>query len=164
MVWGCMSSHGVGRLHIVSGTVKAMDYIEILQLREIFLGISHGFFRSITPLVIVQSENASQVVEIANGVYGADSVTASYVQFWSRQFRSGIFDDKDAPRTGRPVVDNVDKITEIIEINRHVSSRSISQDQKIDHKTVVSHLREVGFKKKLHVWVPHQLTPNNMMD
>ncbi|GFV66901.1 transposable element Tcb1 transposase [Trichonephila clavipes] len=31
MVWGCMSSHGVGRLHIVRGTVKAMDYIEILQ-------------------------------------------------------------------------------------------------------------------------------------
>ncbi|GFU73221.1 hypothetical protein TNCV_493461 [Trichonephila clavipes] len=30
-VWGCMSSHGVGRLHIVSGTVKAMDYSEILQ-------------------------------------------------------------------------------------------------------------------------------------
>ncbi|GFU92704.1 transposable element Tcb1 transposase [Trichonephila clavipes] len=30
MVWGCMSSHGVGRLHIVK-TVKAMDYIEILQ-------------------------------------------------------------------------------------------------------------------------------------
>ncbi|GFU53686.1 uncharacterized protein TNCV_4275321 [Trichonephila clavipes] len=26
-----MSSHGVGRLHIVRGTVKAMDYIEILQ-------------------------------------------------------------------------------------------------------------------------------------
>ncbi|GFX34759.1 DDE_3 domain-containing protein [Trichonephila clavipes] len=31
MIWGCMSSHGVGRLHIVSGTEKAMDYIEILQ-------------------------------------------------------------------------------------------------------------------------------------
>ncbi|GFU71790.1 transposable element Tcb1 transposase [Trichonephila clavipes] len=31
MVWGCMSSHSVGRLHIVSGTVKTMDYIEILQ-------------------------------------------------------------------------------------------------------------------------------------
>ncbi|GFY33761.1 transposable element Tcb1 transposase [Trichonephila clavipes] len=31
MVWGCMSSHGVGRLHIVSGTVKALNYIEILE-------------------------------------------------------------------------------------------------------------------------------------
>ncbi|GFW70642.1 transposable element Tcb1 transposase [Trichonephila clavipes] len=31
MVWGCMSSYGVGRLHIVSRTVKAVDYIEILQ-------------------------------------------------------------------------------------------------------------------------------------
>ncbi|GFS66115.1 hypothetical protein TNCV_2510981 [Trichonephila clavipes] len=31
MIWGCMSSYGVGILHIVSGTVKAMDYIEILQ-------------------------------------------------------------------------------------------------------------------------------------
>ncbi|GFT20865.1 transposable element Tcb1 transposase [Trichonephila clavipes] len=31
MVWGCMSSHGVGRLHILSGTVNALDYIEILQ-------------------------------------------------------------------------------------------------------------------------------------
>ncbi|GFU54649.1 transposable element Tcb1 transposase [Trichonephila clavipes] len=31
MVWGCISSHGVEGLHIVSGSVKAMDYIEILQ-------------------------------------------------------------------------------------------------------------------------------------
>ncbi|GFW42844.1 histonelysine Nmethyltransferase SETMARlike [Trichonephila clavipes] len=65
----------------------------------------------------------------------------------------GIFDVKDAPRTDRPVVEKVDKITDIIEVNRHVSSRSIAQELKIDHKTVLSHLRKVGFKKKLHVWV-----------
>ncbi|GFX51409.1 histone-lysine N-methyltransferase SETMAR [Trichonephila clavipes] len=71
-----------------------------------------------------------------------------------------IFDVKDAPRTSRPVVENVDKITEIIEVVWHVSSRSIAQGLKIeDHKTVLSPLRKVGFKKKLHVWVPHQFTP-----
>ncbi|GFV33145.1 mariner Mos1 transposase [Trichonephila clavipes] len=96
-----------------------------------------------------EGENASQVIEIVNGVYGADTVTANYVQFWFRRFRSGIFDVKDAPRTGRPVVENVDKITEIIEVDQHVSSRTIAQELNIDHKSVLNHLRKVGFKKKL---------------
>ncbi|GFX83563.1 transposable element Tcb2 transposase [Trichonephila clavipes] len=51
---------------------------------------------------------------------------------------SGIFEVKDAPRTDRPVVENVDKITELIEVDRHVSSRSIARKLKIDHKTVLS--------------------------
>ncbi|GFX25994.1 transposable element Tc3 transposase [Trichonephila clavipes] len=53
---------------------------------------------------------------------------------------------------------------EIIEVDRLVSSRSIAQELKIDHKTVLSHLSKVGFKKKLNVWVPHQITPRNTMD
>ncbi|PRD17719.1 UNVERIFIED_CONTAM: Histone-lysine N-methyltransferase SETMAR [Trichonephila clavipes] len=77
-----------------------------------------------------KGENSSQVAETADSVYSADTVTANYLQFWFRQFRSGIFDIKDAPHTGRPVVKNVDKITEIIEVDRYVSSRSISQEIK----------------------------------
>ncbi|GFT82131.1 histone-lysine N-methyltransferase SETMAR [Trichonephila clavipes] len=92
------------------------------------------------------------------------TVTANCMQFWFRRFHSGISDVKDAARTSRPVVENVNKITEIIEVDRHVSSRSIAQELKIDHKTISSHLRKVRFKKKLHVWVPRQLTPKNMMD
>ncbi|GFV33167.1 histone-lysine N-methyltransferase SETMAR [Trichonephila clavipes] len=111
-----------------------------------------------------KGENAKQVVEIENGVYEADIVAANYEQFWFRRIRSGIFDVKDAPRTGLPVVENVDKITEIIEADWNVSSRSIDQELKIDHKTVLNRLHKVGFKKKLHVWEPHQLTPKNMMD
>ncbi|GFY16565.1 histone-lysine N-methyltransferase SETMAR [Trichonephila clavipes] len=73
-----------------------------------------------------KGENASQVAKIANGVYSANTVTSNYVQFWFRRFRSGIFDVKDVSRTGRPVVENVDKITEIIEVDRLVRSRSIT--------------------------------------
>ncbi|GFW19693.1 uncharacterized protein TNCV_1605841 [Trichonephila clavipes] len=62
-------------------------------------------------------------------------------------WRACIFDVKDAPRTGRPVDENVNKITEIIEVDRHVSSRSITPELKIDHKTVFSYLRKVGFKE-----------------
>ncbi|GFT66193.1 helitron_like_N domain-containing protein [Trichonephila clavipes] len=63
---------------------------------------------------VVEDEIASQAAEILNDVYGANTVTANYVKFWFRRFRSGIFDVKDAPRTCKPVVKNVDKITEII--------------------------------------------------
>ncbi|GFU93179.1 histone-lysine N-methyltransferase SETMAR [Trichonephila clavipes] len=106
-----------------------------------------------------KGENASQVAGIANGVYGADIVTANCVQFWFRRLHSWIFDVKDAPHTGRTVVKNVDKILEIIKIDPHIGSPSITQELKTDHKTVLSHLRKVGFKKKFHVWVPHQLAP-----
>ncbi|GFV32056.1 histone-lysine N-methyltransferase SETMAR, partial [Trichonephila clavipes] len=109
-------------------------------------------------------QKCSQTAEIVNGVYIADTVTAKNVHFWFRRFRSGIFDVKDAIHTGRPVVENADKTTEKIEVDRHLSSRSITQDLKIDHKTILNHLRKVGFKKKLDVWVSHQLTPKNMMN
>ncbi|GFW26345.1 hypothetical protein TNCV_2172301 [Trichonephila clavipes] len=58
-----------------------------------------------------------------NGVYGADTVTANYMQFWFHRFCTGICDVTDAPHTGRPIVD---KIMEIIEVDWHVSSRSIA--------------------------------------
>ncbi|GFV56869.1 uncharacterized protein TNCV_146211 [Trichonephila clavipes] len=53
---------------------------------------------------------------------------------WCSKIRD-IFDVKDAPRTCRPFVENVDKITEIFEVDRYVSSRSIAQELKTDHKT-----------------------------
>ncbi|GFS81043.1 histone-lysine N-methyltransferase SETMAR [Trichonephila clavipes] len=78
---------------------------------------------------------------------------------WMSTNSPSISDVKDAPRKGRPVVENVDKITEIIKVDGYVSSRSIFHKQKIDHKTDLSHLRKVGSKKKLHVLVPHEITP-----
>ncbi|GFX95360.1 histone-lysine N-methyltransferase SETMAR [Trichonephila clavipes] len=94
-----------------------------------------------------EGKNASQVAEIANVVYGANTVTANYMQFCFRRFRSGIFDVKDAPRTGRSVVENIDTITEIIKVDWHVSSRSIAEELKINYKTVLSYLRKVGLKR-----------------
>ncbi|GFU24504.1 histone-lysine N-methyltransferase SETMAR [Trichonephila clavipes] len=119
--------------------------------------------RFFLPFFFDKDENASQVAEIVNGVYGADTITANYVQFCFRRFRSGIFNVKDAPHTGRLVVENVFKITEIIEVNRHVSNRSIAQELKIDHKTDLP-FAQSWIQKEAPCWEPHQLTPKNMMD
>ncbi|GFX45801.1 histone-lysine N-methyltransferase SETMAR [Trichonephila clavipes] len=82
-----------------------------------------------------QGENASLAADILNNVYAADTVTANYVQFRFRRVHSGIFDVKFAPRTGRPVIENVNNLTEIIKVDQIVISRSIAQELKIDHKT-----------------------------
>ncbi|GFU18289.1 histone-lysine N-methyltransferase SETMAR [Trichonephila clavipes] len=111
-----------------------------------------------------KGENASQVAEIVNDEYVADTVTANYVKFWFRRICSGIFDVQDAPRTSRPVVENVDKISEIIEVDRHVISVSIAQELNMDRKKVLNHLRKVRIKKKLDVWVPHELTPKTWIE
>ncbi|GFS99743.1 hypothetical protein NPIL_515871 [Nephila pilipes] len=67
-------------------------------------------------------KNGSQLREWSSS---SDTVIANHVQFWFRRIGSGIFDVKDGPRTGRPIVKNVDKITEIVD--RLVSSPSIAQ-------------------------------------
>ncbi|GFW95947.1 histone-lysine N-methyltransferase SETMAR [Trichonephila clavipes] len=113
--------------------------------------VNKGKIRYILQFFFDKDENASQAPEIVYVVYDTDTVTASYKQFCFHRLRGGIFDVKDAPRKGRPVFGNVDKITEVVEVDRHVSSRSIAQKLNIDHKIVLNHLSKVGFKKKLDV-------------
>jgi len=77
-----------------------------------------------------------------NNVYGPDIVTANHAQFWFHRFRSGNLDVKDAPRSGRPIVENGDKIMKIVESDHHVSTVSIAQELNIAQKTVWNHLNK----------------------
>ena len=51
--------------------------------------------------------------------------------------------------SGRPIVENVDKIIEIVESDGHASTYSIAQELKISQKIVWNHLYKAGLKKKL---------------
>lgn len=61
-----------------------------------------------------KSENASQVAKIVNDVYGVNTVTVNYTQFWFLQLRTSFSDVKDALHTSTRVDDNVNKINKII--------------------------------------------------
>lgn len=111
----------------------------------------------LTSFYFDKGKNASQVVENLNSVYGPDIGTVNHAEFWFRRFRSGNFDIKDAPRTRRPIMENV-------ESDRHVITISIAQELKVAQKTLWNHSDKVGDKKKFNVWVPHELTQNNLID
>lgn len=70
---------------------------------------------------------------------------------------------KDEVRFGRPVTDKISAIFEKVEQDRHISSYGIAEELDVDHKTVLRHLRKSGYKKKLDIWVPHDLTERNLM-
>lgn len=53
---------------------------------------------------------------------------------------------------------------EIIASDRHVCNVSIAQELKIAEKHVWYNLNISGYKKKLDVCVPHDLTQKNLMD
>ncbi|GFS98640.1 histone-lysine N-methyltransferase SETMAR [Trichonephila clavipes] len=114
------------RLRVMLGTSLYRYYTPPHTPMPVIRRIGERTIDTIFGASILSLIKASQIAEIVNGVYGADTVTANYVQFWFRRFRSDIFDVKDAPRTRRPVVENVDKFTGIIQVDRRVSSRNIT--------------------------------------
>jgi len=72
---------------------------------------------------------------------------------------------KDEPRFGRPIIEKSDEIMIKVERDKHVSTMEIARELGIDHKIVlIHHLHKAGYKKKLDVWVPHELSVRNMMD
>ena len=84
----------------------------------------------------------------------------SAAQKWFARFRAGNFDVKDELRSGRPITEKSDEIMVKVKRDKHVSTVEIARELGIDHKIVLNHL----YKKKLDVWVPHELSVRNMMD
>lgn len=90
-------------------------------------------------------------------VYGSDSLKLRQCQNWFCKFRSENFHLKDAPRSGRPVEVDGDKITALIESNPRMTTREVSETLQISKSSVGSHLKKLGFVSKLDMWLPHEL-------
>ncbi|GFT00910.1 hypothetical protein TNCV_4053591 [Trichonephila clavipes] len=97
--------------------------------------------RGLWNCVISTLEQRSSEDKLGSDLYQEIRLKAKN-SFWSRSM---------------PVVENVDKITKIIEVDLHISSRSNAHKLKIEHGTVQNHLHKAGFKKKHNAWVPQQL-------
>lgn len=114
-------------------------------------------FRHILLFYFHAKKNARQACEKLRAVYGDDAIQERQCQRWFARFRDGNFDLKDAPRSGRPMEADDDKIKAIIESNPRSTTRDIAETLSLHHSTVHDHLRNLGFISKLDIWVPHTL-------
>ena len=48
----------------------------------------------------------------------------------------------------------------IIEADPLTTTQEVAKELNVDHSMVLCHLKQIGKVKKLHKWVPHELTEN----
>ena len=101
--------------------------------------IPDGDFRHILLYYFRKGKNAVQARKKLYDVYGGKSLTERKCQKWFACFRSGDFDLKDAPRSGRPTVVDDDKIKAMIENNRRNTTLEITEKPNILHTCVETH-------------------------
>ena len=111
-----------------------------------------------------KEKNTVQACEKICAVYGEGTLSKFSAQKWFARFCSGNFNMKDDLRSGCPISEKADEILEKVQQDSHISSVDIVMELDIDHKTVLNHLRKAGYKKKLDIWVPHELSVKNMID
>ena len=95
---------------------------------------------------------------------GQGAVSLTTVKRWFRRFRSGDFSLADVPRSGRPVEVDEGRLLMLLEEDSRQTARSLAELLESSKSTVHNHLRQLGKVPKLGLWVPHQLTPQNLRD
>ena len=108
-----------------------------------------------------KSETAN--LQIVNAAYGDQALSHSNVFGWYGRFRDGREDNEDDPRIGRPTEcrndNNVEKISQLLLQNRHLSLRMLADEVNIGKDTVRKLVVEDLRKPKIcSRFVPHSLT------
>ena len=93
-------------------------------------------FRHILLFYYRKAKNPVQARRKLCDVYGEDVLTKRQCQNWFAKLRSGNFNLEDAPRSGRRLEADVDKIKSLVEANRRIT---------------------------IDIWVPHILTERNLL-
>ena len=84
------------------------------------------------------------------------------IRLWFRQFRNRDFCLDEKPRSGRPVELNFDDLKHIIERDPRLSTRCLAEQLGDSHTSIKRHLGDLGKTYRYGVWIPHQLTSDQL--
>lgn len=93
---------------------------------------------------------------------GQGIATLRSVQRWFQRFKHGDFDIEDSTIPGRPITFDNDEILQLIEADPRLTTRCLAERLGSHHSTIAQHLHALGKSWKYGVWIPHELTPNQL--
>ena len=103
---------------------------------------------------------AAETTRNINNAFGPGTAKERTVQWWFKKFRKGDESLEDDERSARPSEVDNDQLREIIDADPLKTTRKIAEELKVNHSTVVRHLKQTGKVRKLDKWVPHELIEN----
>ncbi|GBP97682.1 hypothetical protein EVAR_90836_1 [Eumeta japonica] len=100
------------------------------------------------PIQTSCTERAAGGISLYSSVLNLpNSVSVRVAQNWFKRFQSSNFDVKDKPCSGLSVTDKADAILEKLEQGHQIRSYDIAEELRIDHRTVLAHLKKAGYTK-----------------
>ena len=98
--------------------------------------------------------NACETAREICAVYGEARVSNRIAQEWFAKFRMGCCDLEDAPRSGRPVEFDEDRLKALLKEDPRQTQRELAEKMGCDQTTICNHLASMEFTQKLGVWSP----------
>ncbi|CAF1552105.1 unnamed protein product, partial [Adineta ricciae] len=93
---------------------------------------------------------------------GNDVLSIRTAQHWFNCFKNGNVELDDLPRSGRPFELDVDLLKQLIEEDPRLTSRYLAEQLGCSHTVVEKHLNKLGKRWKYGVWIPHELSPQQL--
>lgn len=118
-------------------------------------------FRHILLFNFRKGKNATQAHKDICDVYGNEALKIRQCQNWYAKFRCGNFNLNDEPRPGRPLDVSDDQIREIIECDRHITTRQLAERLNVSHACIEKRLNQMKYVKNLDIWIPYELKEIN---
>lgn len=109
-------------------------------------------------------KNAVGTKQLICEAYAEDFVSADMCEKWFRRFKSGNFNLDDKPRLGRLVRMKKGDLDEVLKEDLTQSTRKLTKQFEVDHKTILTRLQTLGKMNKENKWVPHVLSKRVILD
>ena len=118
-------------------------------------------FRHLLYFAFRRGQNTTEAVRGICTVYGEDVISNRAGQRWFSKFKNGDFELEDAPRSGRPSRFDDDRLMELLKEAGHQTSQELAEKMGCCQRTIINHLRSMGYTQKVGAWVPRKLTESN---
>jgi transposase len=121
--------------------------------------------REIQVLLLHEFLLGHKATEVTNNICRTmeqDIISTRTAQLWFNRFNNGNFELDDSSRSGRPVEVDLDRLKQLIENDPRLTTHYLAEQLGCSHTMVETHLNELGKTWKYGVWIPHELSANQL--